>query len=279
MKIDRRFLDARFIINRASDGGYAPSNPVAGDIVFSTDSSFEGIHKYDGNNWIRIPPNNADQLEFIDITNGNIIKSDGTAWAVVGVLKTYLYVKDVLEDKVYTNYSGETHRTGDRYLNTNDNKIYTYDGSSWVAASSTASDGKYVSKYDYNIYTKSGSSYTSSELPEGCIIVSENDLSIYAYNSTLGVIKANSVSGEIITERHIITSNDVEYRHFDLSHEIVTNKLAQVLVFVNGVLQDYSTDYTTSNYEGYGRISWDNNSLGLYNTMKVGDKVTVQYSA
>lgn len=278
MKIDRRFLDAKFIINKAPDGTYLPSNPVAGDIVFSNDGSAEGVHKYDGSNWVEIPPNNADQMEFIDITNGNIIKSDGTAWVVAGTLKIYLYVKNVVISVRSSAPSGD--KTGEQYLNTSDYKIYTYDGSNWNAAASTAADGQYLSLDDFNIYTKSGNSHTATSLPDGCIILSEADLSLYAYNDDIELVKLSGGSSGfagLVTERHTLTSNNISNKYIMLNNPVKSGTTTQALVFVNGVLQDYDVDYTLpdsgSEYANY--LYWDDKALE--DVVKVGDKFVVQY--
>lgn len=277
MKLDRRFLDFSLFANETVngyDGLPLPNSSYTGHIYFAIpDSSGGGFFECNGSSWEEMPA--VAGQEVIISSTGDIYKYDGTDWDLIGEFKSYIVVNDVLEDKVGESPSNETHKNGDKYLKTTDNKIYTYNGSNWTAGSSSEA-GNYLSMYDFKIYTRENSNYTSVDLADNVIILNKSDLSVYAYNSSLGLSKVSS-SGRTVVERHTVTSENLSNDYFSLSNHIKQGTASQILVFVNGVLQEYDVDYNTydDSYNEGTQITWGNKSLE--NTLKVGDKFTVQY--
>ena len=278
MKIDRRFLDISFCIKGiVSTEDQLPTDASIGDFYMGNGCSggCDNIFKYNGTTWEELKPENT-QTEFFNLVTGDIIKSNGSFWNIIGTIHSYIVVNDILEDKVGESNSNETHKNGDKYLKTTDGKIYTYNGTTWTAESYVASNGQYLSKYDFYVYIKNNNKYTSVPIANGTIILNQSNLSLYAYNETIGLIKL-STSGTIIIERHTIINDDLSNNNFVLSNHIQSGTEAQILVFVNGVLQEYNVDYSIydDNYEGGTRIEWENKTFK--NVLKAGDKFTVQY--
>lgn len=278
MKLDRRFLDISFCIKGVvATEEPLPNNASTGDLFMCNGCTggCDNIFKYNGTDWEEIKPETT-QTEFFNLVTGDIIKSDGSFWNIIGTIHSYIVVDDIVEDKVGESNSNETHKNGDRYIKTSDNKFYTYNGTDWTVGNNVE-NGKYLAMYDFQIYTKNGSTYTPSELADSTIILKKSDLSVYAYNSSLGLIKVSS-SGKTVVERHTITNNEISDYEFSLANHAKNGTEAQILVFVNGLLQEPDVDYVIEqdSYDSYPtNIDWENKALA--NVLKVGDKFTVQY--
>lgn len=281
--IDRRLFKFNLAISGIANEPAA--NPVIGTqyiVGASATGSFSGVNanylaRYNGTNWEFTPPK-AGGLEVLNVNTGEILSFNGTNWVVIASLGDK-NIKPVLDIIATGSTLPVTAFTGDKFLKIDDAKIYNAIADDiWDDGVITSNGDRYASSTDHKIYTSNGSALTAANVPDGSIFFNKADSQIYAYNATTGTfIKASSSSGggvssEIITETHTLTAAEITAKEFALSNAIASGKENSVIVFVQGIAQIASTDFTAS----ASSISWTNKALDDFG-FTAGDVLIIQY--
>ena len=79
---------------------------------------------------------------------------------------------------------------------------------------------------------------------------------------------------EVVTEKHTLTSEELEQGYFELERSVITGHENEVLLFIGGVLQVAGVDFVASG----NRISWLEKGLDEVG-LKAGDVFVVQYKS
>jgi hypothetical protein len=138
-------------------------------------------------------------------------------------------------------------RTGDLFFNTDDQKVYVYDGTSWVIASGGGGGGASIN-----------SGATAPESPEeGDAWFNTTEGRLYVYYDSFWIeVGANGgaigpegpmpdVSGDIKVFEFTATASQTVFNGNDRNDTALTFTSDQLLVFLNGVLLSPGDDFTT----------------------------------
>ena len=170
-----------------------------------------------------------------------------------------------------------TAATGDKFLKTDDAKLYTATAANtWNAGVATANGDRYASSTDHKIYESDGSAITASDVPDGGIFLNKADLYVYVYDSKVGAFTKASADeitvNETVVEYHTLTALEATAKSFTLTNNIMSGKENNVLLSVCGITQIYNTDYSASG----NTITWD--SKGLEDVgLRAGDVFVIHY--
>ena len=273
--LDRRFFDVNIVVQGIANEPAA--NPTAGTqyiVGQNPTGAFAGVTadtlaRYDGSAWSFIPPQEG-SLEVINVETGEILGYDGSDWSVITTITGSGAIAPVLGVVVTGTARPAEASVGDKFLNTDDGKLYTATAEdTWDAGVATAAGDRYASSTDFKVYESDGSSVEAVGniangtlfLADGCVYVRDDD----------AFVKAD-VSEEV-TETHVLTSAEATSKGFTLSHAVAAGKELSVLLAVCGLIQIAGTDYTASG----SSISWNGKGLDTVG-LRAGDTFVVRYS-
>ncbi len=272
MSFDRRFLNVKFsvkgIVNEppvsvlSGDQYIVGANPAG---AFAN-ASANSIAIYNGTAWKFIPAS-VNHFEVLNLDTSEILDWNGSAWAsVVSLASSYFApVLDVIETGATL---PATATTGDKFLNTTDNKIYT------ATAENTWDSGTAISNNDRYVSLTSKKLYPNISIPDGTIFLCKSDKSLWSYDATADeLIKFDFSSGNVaISETHTLTAAEILAKSFTLNHPIAQGTENSILLFLGGVAQVINVDFEISG----NSISWNNKALQNFG-LSEGDIFIINY--
>ena len=282
--IDRRFLTVSLAVQSVANEPAA--NPTEGTqyIVGSSGTgAFAGISantiaRYNGSEWKFAAPK-AGSLEVLNISTGEILGFNGTAWVVVSSINNgggYEPLAPVLAIVPTGNNLPASASAGDAFLNTSDAKLYTATAANtWDAGTATTNGSRYASSTDFKIYQSDGAALTAINIADGDLFLNKEEESVYVYDASASAfVKVNgaSVSQVWSTEIHTLTASEASSKSFTLANSIATGQETGVILSVCGIIQAPGTDFTASG----NSISWTNKGLANID-LTAGDVFIVHY--
>ena len=276
---DRRFFDVSLIVQGIANEPTA--NPAVGtQYIVGSDpagafakANANYIARYNGTTWkFNIPK--VGGLELLNAETGEILGYNGSAWAVKTVLSGADSIMPVLAIVQTGTTLPATATIGDKFLNTDDNKLYTATAAdTWDSGTAIVNGSRYASSTDFKIYESNGSVVTGANISDGRIFLNKEDSCVYVYNSTTATFsKLGSQTAETVVEYHTLTAEEATAKSFTLENSVATGKEASVMLSVCGIMQNAGTDYTVSG----NSISWINKALNNIGLM-AGDTFVIHY--
>ena len=253
-------VGTQYIVGSEATGAFAGA--VAGSIA-----------RYDGTDWKFIAPK-AGGFEVVNAATSEVLAYNGTAWVTVAALggdSTIAPVKGILATGTTLPASADE---GDKFLKTDDAKVYTATATdTWNSGVATSDGDRYASLTDFKIYESDGSAVSGSDIPDGAFFYNTADHCAYVYDGTdiAGITSSSTVAGAI-TETHTLTAAEVTANGFTLTNSVATGSVASTLLFLSGVAQVYGTDYTVSG----NAVSWQNKALADFG-LRAGDTFIIHY--
>ena len=160
---------------------------------------------------------------------------------------------------------------GDKFLNTNNAKLYTATGTNlWNSGTNTANGARYASSTDFKIYESNGTTVTASDIALGEMFLNKADNTAYSFDGSAYI--NIGVTAQSAIETHTLTDDDVTGKSFELQHSIKTGKENEVLLSLSGMLLTAGTDFIALE----NIISWNGKELDNFGLCS-GDIFTVQY--
>ncbi|MBR0315691.1 MAG: DUF2793 domain-containing protein [Synergistaceae bacterium] len=160
---------------------------------------------------------------------------------------------------------------GDKFLNTNNAKLYTATGNNlWNSGSATANGARYASSTDFKIYESNGTTVTASDIALGEMFLNKADNTAYSFDGSAYI--NIGVTAQSAIETHTLTAEDVTGKSFELTHSIKTGKENEVLLSLGGMLLTAGTDFIALE----NIISWNGKELDNFG-LHAGDVFTIQY--
>lgn len=280
--LDRRFLSVNITVQGIVNEPAA--NPTAGTqyIVGSNPSGvFAQAHenyiaRFNGSDWEFFAPKSG-ELEVLNISNGQFLKWNGSAWSVTLSINTSSNIAPVLAVVPTGTSLPASASAGESFFKTDDAKLYTATAAdTWDSGTASANGSRYASSTDFKIYTSDGSASSAETVPVGGFFLNNEDNSLYIYNGStfvkIGSSSSDSASASFATEIHSLTAAEILAKSFSLSHSIASGQENNVLLFVSGVAQAVGTDFTAS----VNSISWNNKELDNLGLLE-GDVFIVHY--
>lgn len=278
--LDRRFFDVNIVVQGIANEPAA--NPTAGTQYIvgpNPTGAFEDVAsdtlaRYDGSAWSFIPPQEG-SLEVINVETGEILGYDGSDWSVITTISGSGAIAPVLGVVATGATLPAEASVGDKFLNTDDGKLYTATSEdTWDAGVATAAGDRYASSTDFKIYESNGSAVKGTDIPNGGMFLNKADGYVYVRdNNSLVKASEDAVSSTEITESHVLTSTDVDNKSFTLANSVASGKETSVLLSVCGVVQVAGTDYAASG----NTISWNNKELDNIG-LRAGDTFVIHYT-
>lgn len=273
--LDRRFLEGVNLVvqgvanepkaNPTTGIQYIVGSSPAGDFA---DAETGSIARYDGEAWIFDAPK-AGGLEVFNVDTGKIMIYDGSEWAVSMSIEGTM-ASPVLAIVKTGATLPVTAAIGDKFLKTDDAKIYTATAANtWDSGVLTSDGDRYASSTDFKIYESNGTELTGKNIPSGGTFLNKDDGYIYFYDNTFSRVSAD----EVVTETHVLTANNISDEGFALNNSVVSGYEDGVMLFLSGVAQRAGVDFIVSG----NTISWENKTLASFG-LRVGDVMIVQYT-
>ena len=275
--LDRRFLNISLTVQAIANQPYAdPSAGFQYIVGLSPAGAFAGastnsIAQYDGTKWTFFTPK-VGELEVLNLDTGEVLSFNGTNWTAIFSL--YEPVAPVLAIVPTGSTLPSSAAAGDSLLNTSDAKLYTATAAdTWDSGTLTANGSRYASSADHKIYQSNGSVLSATNIIDGDMFLNREDGAVYAYDSTASAfVKVNGYPVEFVTEAHTLTAAEVIAKSFTLTNSVASGKENNTLLFVSGIAQSASTDFTVSD----NSVSWNNKGLDSIGLIE-GDTFIVHY--
>lgn len=274
MLIDRRFLNISIIVNGVANqpevGVPAGTQYIVGDTPAAAfaDATPGQLARYDGSNWNFITPTTT-SLEVFDVSKGQLLKFTANGWEVIASL-TVPPVLDIVETGAAL---PATCAEGDIFLNTSDNKLYTATATdTWDTGEALTAGDRYASSTDNKVYTFDGEELSGLAMLDGASFYNRADGLLYVYDSANGAFVKIGADLKPFVDIHTLSAAEATAKQFTLSHNIATGQESNVLLFVSGVAQAATIDFTANG----NLISWTGKGLEAIG-MAEGDTFIVHY--
>ena len=272
--IDRRFLNISIIINGVANepavGVPAGTQYIVGNTPASAfaDATAGQLARYDGSNWTFITPKTTG-LEVFNVSKGQLLKFNGSDWEVAAAL-TVPPVLDIIET---AGVLPATCAEGDTLLNTADSKIYTATAAdTWDTGEALTAGDRYASSTDNKVYTYDGEEISGLAMLDGASFYNRADGLLYVYDKSNGEFVKIGADLIPFTETHTLTAAEATAKQFTLTHNVATGQENNILLFVSGVAQAATIDFTANG----NLISWTGKGLEAVG-MAEGDLFIVHY--
>ena len=263
------FFDRRFLIVNLTIAGIAnepAANPVEGTqyIVGSegtgafADAAANSIARYDGTSWTFTAPK-VGALEVLNEATGEILRYTGTAWEPITILgdKFVAPVLDIVPSGDTLPASAEE---GDKFLNTDDAKIYTATAEdTWDSGTALSEGDRYASSTDFQIYTYEDDALVEEAIVDNALFVNKADNCIYVYDTEANAITRTGAPQKDTTtvEAHTAVAADITNKSFTLTNSIKAGHESEVILFLGGVALTEGKDFTASG----NTISWTGKTI------------------
>lgn len=271
---DRRFFDDVSLIVQgvANEPAINPSKGTQYIVGSTPTGAFIGaiagsIARYSGTEWNFTAPD-AGGLEVFNAETGKIMSYDGSEWVVSMSIEGNMASPVLAIVKTGATLPA-TAAIGDKFLKTDDAKIYTATAANtWDSGVLTSDGDRYASSTDFKIYESNGTELKGKDIPSGGTFLNKDDGYIYFYDNTFSRVSAD----EVVTETHVLTANNISDEGFALNNSVVSGYEDGVMLFLSGVAQRAGVDFSVSG----NTISWENKALADFG-LRVGDVMMVQY--
>lgn len=279
--LDRRFLSVSLIVQGIANEPAA--NPVAGTqyIVGSNPTgAFAGatansIARFNGSAWEFTAPK-AGELEVLNSVTGEILKWNGSTWAVSLTINANSNTAPVLAVVPTGTSLPASASAGDSFFKTDDAKLYTATAANTWNSGTVAADGsRYASVTDHKIYTSNGSTATAETLNDGGFFLNKEDNCLYIYNGSTFIKIGEDTDNDtvFVTDVHVLTAAEVTAKSFTLNNSVKSGHDGDILLFVSGVAQAVGVDFTVSG----NAVSWNGKGLDAIGLI-TGDTFIVHYA-
>lgn len=302
-KLDRRFLDVGIYVKGIRNEPDA--NPIAGD-QYIVSNSYAGafynaaevgqIARYDGQHWIFTTPSNNAM-----VYDGSASKFLRCRYDQNGSYSWYVEESDEA-GHVYAALFCEIGATnspspntpcekGSRFLDYGNGKYYSCENVNvstgmgvWSNPQDHRTDGVYYVDINSSyVYRDTGSGLENidlSDMPLICLFadIETGELRLYYGSDTsydsydhFEKIYPFDDKGEIYTEAHTVTAEEVSNAGFELIYSVMDGKETNILCFVQGLAQVAGTAFEVSG----NALSWSGKTL--FGHVSEGDVFIVQY--
>ena len=277
MSLDRRFVSIGMRVEKVANQpttGITPVNGTQYIVGNSPTGAFAGasandLARYDGSKWKFTKPDTG-HLEVLNLDTLEILGWNGTEWAVLARLRGENPVLDVVATGTTLPATADE---GDKFLNTSNGKLYTATvPDTWDSGTLTSSGDRYASLTDAKIYENRDGTFIATSLADGTLFLSKADGSPYGYDADTDRLIKLGGGGNIVTESHVLTAEEVTAKSFNLSNAVAAGKETSVLLSACGVVQVAGTDFAVSGKA----VSWTGKGLADVD-LAAGDVFVVSY--